>query len=281
MLVDAHTHVFELWPFAPVPDPKFRGSAELLCHEMNDAKVDRALVIASTVGGNHANNSFILSAAARHGEQLVPFLQVCPRAKAGHPSPLDQLRLFTDSGLFAGLTMVVDEPAWLLTPEADALLAVVAELRLPVNLALSAAGFPCLADCARRHSEVTFLINEMGNARIVAREPSAAYLAQVLTIRDCSNVLLKLSGFPRLAAEPWDFPFLPWLWLIRLWRDHVGAERLCWGSEYPAVLQHLTYRQSLEIIRTHATFLSPAERRLILGGNVSRILRLPEPALQR
>jgi L-fuconolactonase len=275
MVIDAHTHVFARWPFAPVPDPDLRSSADSLCHQMTTAGVDRALVIASVAGGNDDNNAFVLSAAACHDRHLVPFIHLPVRELSSQRFQFRQLESLPFSQRIGGLATVVDEPAWLMSQEADTFFREVADQGLPVNLALPATGFASLASCAGRHPGVTYLVNEMGNARVLAHQPLVTYIAHVLAIKPCPNVVLKISGFPRLAEHPWDFPFQPWLWLVRLWRDHLGAERLCWGSEFPGAMCHITYRQSLEIVRTHASFLTVAERRLILGENVARILRTP------
>jgi hypothetical protein len=38
----------------------------------------------------------------------------------------------------------------------------------------------------------------------------------------------------------------------------------------PNVLRHCTYAQTLDHIRRHADFIPPADRDLVLGGNLSR-----------
>ena len=45
-----------------------------------------------------------------------------------------------------------------------------------------------------------------------------------------------------------------------------------WASDYPACTPHISYRQSLEIIREQAAFIAPADLPLILGGTMQAIL---------
>ncbi len=57
---------------------------------------------------------------------------------------------------------------------------------------------------------------------------------------------------------------------------HFGPERLCWASDYPVVLPYMTYRQSLEAVRTHCSFIREKDMDLILGDNMARLLGLQE-----
>ena len=51
----------------------------------------------------------------------------------------------------------------------------------------------------------------------------------------------------------------------------LGADRLLWGSDWPPVSRHVTYRQSLEIVRTFATELDEGDRAKVLGENAARV----------
>lgn|GEM_PF-5791351 len=57
-------------------------------------------------------------------------------------------------------------------------------------------------------------------------------------------------------------------------RCSSSATALCWASDYPPVLCHMTYQQSLEAGRTHSTFIPKDDLELILGGNLARLLDL-------
>ncbi len=48
---------------------------------------------------------------------------------------------------------------------------------------------------------------------------------------------------------------------------------MVWGSDYPACTPHISYRQSLEVLREHAGFIAPADLPLVLGGTMSALLR--------
>jgi len=70
------------------------------------------------------------------------------------------------------------------------------------------------------------------------------------------------------------FPFPAHTNIIKRIYDHVGADRLLWQSDMPHLLRICTYKQSLELLSHHMSFLSGSEIAAITGGNASRLLRL-------
>jgi predicted TIM-barrel fold metal-dependent hydrolase len=87
------------------------------------------------------------------------------------------------------------------------------------------------------------------------------------------NIHLKLSGFHYVSGTSWGFPYPDTERVIRALYQSFGAERLCWGSDYPVVRAHMTYRQSLEAFRKHCAFVPKSEQEQVLGGNLAAMLR--------
>ena len=54
--------------------------------------------------------------------------------------------------------------------------------------------------------------------------------------------------------------------------EHIGADRLIYGTDMPMVGRFCTYRQTLDQYRTHSDFLSESERQSIIGGTAARVL---------
>jgi predicted TIM-barrel fold metal-dependent hydrolase len=54
--------------------------------------------------------------------------------------------------------------------------------------------------------------------------------------------------------------------------ENFGAHRLCWGSDYPVSQRYMTYRQTLEIVRTHCAFIPAADMQQVLGGTMRTVL---------
>lgn len=62
--------------------------------------------------------------------------------------------------------------------------------------------------------------------------------------------------------------------LLRQVHEVFGADRLMWGSNYPAVSKVCSYRQTIDFIREGCAFLSDSDRAKILGGTAQRIFDL-------
>jgi predicted TIM-barrel fold metal-dependent hydrolase len=55
-------------------------------------------------------------------------------------------------------------------------------------------------------------------------------------------------------------------------RDLFGAAKLIWGSDMPNVERFCTYRQCVDYVRSYCSFLTPAEKDQILGGNAAQFI---------
>jgi predicted TIM-barrel fold metal-dependent hydrolase len=104
------------------------------------------------------------------------------------------------------------------------------------------------------------------------RRPLPAAL-EALSARE--DVLFELV-FPISVGRTEDFPFPSALEAVHRLYDRFGPARLVWGSDAPNVERHCTYRQSLAYLADYCTFLSAADRELILGGNLAGLIRLDE-----
>ena len=47
---------------------------------------------------------------------------------------------------------------------------------------------------------------------------------------------------------------------------------MAWASDFPASAPHITYRQSLEVVREHAGFIDPVDLPSVLGGTMGAVL---------
>ena len=100
---------------------------------------------------------------------------------------------------------------------------------------------------ARRHPDVTIIMAHL----------SGCELRGILEIRDLGNVLIDTSGGPPVAE------------LVELAVEHLGADRVLYGSDLPG------RSPAVAVARVLGARLSPREKRQILYGNAARILKLP------
>jgi len=80
--------------------------------------------------------------------------------------------------------------------------------------------------------------------------------------------------FPITWGGFWDYPYPEAQTLIQQMRDLFGASKLIWGSDMPNVERFCTYRQCVDYVRKHCTFLSASEKDAVLGGNVAQLFGL-------
>jgi len=87
------------------------------------------------------------------------------------------------------------------------------------------------------------------------------------------NLLIEIM-FPITWGGVWDYPYPEAQVLIRQMRDLFGATKLVWGSDMPNVERFCTYRQCVDYVRKHCSFLSASEKDAVLGGNIAQLFGL-------
>ena len=96
---------------------------------------------------------------------------------------------------------------------------------------------------------------------------------EVLAAYRRDNLMIEIM-FPITWGGVWDYPYPQAQELIRHMRDLFGASKLVWGSDMPNVERFCTYRQSVDYVRKHCTFLTAAEKDAVLGGNATELFSL-------
>jgi predicted TIM-barrel fold metal-dependent hydrolase len=285
MIIDAHCHAWQTWPYRPaVPDPNTRARAEMLLREMDQAGVGRAVLIAASIDANPDNNEYTASCAAASSGRLVAFPAVDCRWQATHHTPgaddrlREVLRRFDPPG-FTHYLHEDGDPSWLLSPDGLAFFAVAEAAGLVVSLACGPTQLPTVRAVADRFPGTPFLIHHLG--RVTAEPPDVPGMRALLDAASSPNIYVKLSGFGYAVTDGWNFPCTPALATTRALYEHFGARRLCWGSDYPVSQRYMTYRQSLEIVRTHCAFIPDSDMQQVLGETMRTLLDNARTTLHR
>ncbi|NEE04713.1 amidohydrolase family protein [Phytoactinopolyspora halotolerans] len=280
MIVDAHCHAWRRWPYSTdVPDPAERGSVATLVYEMDRAGVQRALVVCACIGGadprtaNPDNNAYVAAAVAACPDRLACLVDVDSRWSDSYhrPGMVERMEVAVRAAGAVGIThyLAEDDDGWLGTGEAIRVFRRLAELGLVASVHAPPPWLPSIAALVRAVPEARVVLHHQG---LVAPGSArfAADLRALTALASAPHVYVKVSGFHYLTQRQWDFPFRDTHMVLHALVDAFGPERLLWGSDFPVARPHLTYRQSIEVVREHAGLSSDAVAS-ILGGTAARM----------
>ncbi len=164
-----------------------------------------------------------------------------------------------------------DDGEWLHSPEGLAFFRVAAEKKLIASIALRPEQHTALRRLAQQVPTLPILCHHLAGLR--AGDSGSPALREVLASAKLPNIYLKFSGFAYCSRVNWDFPYVDTHEIIRTLYETYGADRMCWGSDYPVVRFFMTYKQSLEAFRTHCRFVSEPDKKKILGETLANLLR--------
>lgn len=279
MIIDSHCHAWPLWPYQPpVPDDTHRGKIEQLLNEMELNGVDQSMLVCAQIDRNPRNNDYIAQQVSRYPTRLHQIVDHDSEWSSTYhqPGSADRLQAMIDQWPIKGFThylAAADDGSWLYSDEGQRVFKIAEKYNLIVSLSTSTHHQPAIRRAAEMFPTVSILIHHMGWVKVDEAEPREG-LKQVLESAKIPNIYLKFSGFA-YATHPntnWDYPYTDTHDIFRAEYEHFGAERMCWGSDYPVVRFFMTYRQSLEAFRQHCTFIPEADKAQILGGTLERLL---------
>jgi len=274
-ILDSHCHAWRTWPYARVPDAESRATAELLLYEMDAHSVERALVVCAAIDENPDNVAYVAAARDRSPDRILLVADLdCTWSDSYHrPGSAERLCALDDRFGLTGFAhyLADDNDGWLAGDEADAVFAVAAERGLVVSLGASPAWQEDLRAVAHRHPTVPVLCQTLGGVPAGDGVDSPA-LREVLASADVESIYVKVAGLHYCSARGWDYPWPDAVAVLERIAEAFGPERLCWGSDFPASTRFTTYRQSLEVVRSHCPFFGEDDLRLVLGGTLSGIL---------
>lgn len=277
MTIDAHTHVWENWPYQPpVSDSATRSRAEQLLFQMDRNDVERAVIVCARIGDNPNNVDYALDASARHPGRFVVFPDIecrwAPDFRA--PGAVRRLEQALSRWDFAGFTLYLEESEdghWLTGPEGLPFMQLAAERSLLVSLSALPHQLDAVAALADRLPTLRILLHHLAHVGDRYAQ-SLNSCAQAITLAKRANVHLKYSGMGNVTLPTHEFPFPH----AQAWWEPMlaafGPDRIVWGSDYPVSSQYMTYAQTLSMLRRHGPF-PVSTHKSILHDNMNRLLR--------
>jgi predicted TIM-barrel fold metal-dependent hydrolase len=262
---------------------------------MDAAGVDAAVVVSAALSGDLDNNEYVAGAVALCPGRLYQLVDVDSRwspsyHQAGAADRLAAVcdRLDERSGLVAGRSdrpspagvshyLAASNDGWLPSDEGRAFFAVASRRGLIVGLAAAPTWFADIRSVAASFPATPVLLNHLA---LVMLHPDGVAAALDIVRKGAGqpNLIVKVSGYYYDGSgPPSSYPFADRLEIVRAFYETWGPHRMVWASDYPASAPHITYRQSLDVIREHAAFIAPPDLPLVLGGTMQALLTGTRP----
>ena len=271
MIIDSHLHVWSddesRYPFSGMsrPGPGVRGSVELLNEHMNEAGVDRAVIVQPI----HYlyDNRYVAECLRRFPGRFAAVALVDPKS----PEAPDQLeRLVREQG-FGGMRLHLsrqDDPSALAAPDQDPLWRRVDELEVCFIVLGRAGDLPALEPIIERFPDIRVVLDHLGGPPLEESTPRPV-LDNVLRMARYPNVYVKVSNMNIMSRVP--YPHQDTFAIVRKVYDAFGPERLMWGTDFPHVLKAGGYVRALELLRDELDFLNDQDKEWLFSKTVQRV----------
>ena len=255
MIIDGHTHVASLdterYPLQPtgVGSGWFTDGFDVhaLLAAMDGAGVDRAVVV-QAVGAYGYDCRYAVDAVASAPDRLA-LVSCADPDRPDVPGAATAFRVFG-----VGAT----EPTWLTDGRGEAMWALAHEHGVGIVPVLWARDLPKLRPLVEAHPDVVLAVDHCGFP-----DPPDEPPAELLALADLPAVHLKVSTH---VLEPLADPAA---FVTRL-AEVFGADRLCWGSDFPQT-QSLAYPDMVALAHRAASGLDAAGQDAFLWGTATRL----------
>lgn len=270
LTIDSQVHAYERnhperpWRgFLPGPD---EVTGDDMVEAMDAVGVDGALLV-SAFSMYGYDPGYALEVHAKHPGRFGLIKPFDPQSE----TVAEQIDEWAGTpGVVGARVMLVAESVEADDPGLQRTLTAVAAAGIPVNV-LCLGKLPLLRELARRHPQTQMVLDHVGLAQPF--EPPApadpfADLANVLSLAECDNVAIKISGACTLSHEPFPYPDI-WEPLGKIF-DAFGFKRCMWGTDWTRAVKLLTYEQGVEAFRVNEQ-LSDSERCALMGESLAKI----------
>lgn len=263
--IDSHVHVWKehsRFPFAEGANvPPGDASVEKLLQLMAANGVARTVLI--QVIHYRWDNSYLADVLKRHPGKFQGVCRVDPM----DPAAPDTLSKLTAQG-FCGvrLSPAANESGdWISGPLMKPLWSRCVALKVPMTLLIPASRLPQVVPLLESNPELTVVIDHMADCPLDRPD----LLAGLLALARYPKVFVKISHLWSLSKQA--YPYRDALEQVKKLRDHFGAARLMWGTDWPIAPELLGYSERVKLYDEQLSFLNDNERADVLYRTVQRV----------
>ena len=286
MIIDSHCHAWKYWPYqnnnehepneSGVPNPEIWGNVEQLIYEITRNGVDQATIVSAQIWHNPENNKYISDSVEKYSDKLHQFVDLDSYwSDTYHTSDSDvRLNEFMEKMKIIGFTHYLsheEDGDWLISPEGRKLFSFAEKNGLIASIACTPRHQENIRKVAEAFPELPILCHHM--SLMSSDLKKIDQMEDVMRSSEHENIYLKFSGYNYILGENnrWNFPYSDAMWVYKEAYENFGP-RMAWGSDFPVVKFSSTYKQTLEVIRSHCEFISKKDKEMIMGGNLVNLI---------
>ncbi len=270
LTIDSQVHAYERnhperpWSgFLEGPD---EVTGDDMVAAMDAVGVDGALLI-SPFSLYRYDASYVLDVYAKHPDR---FGVIRPFDAQSETVAADIAEWTATPGVVGVRVMLAAQPYEADDPGLNSIFAACARAGVPLNV-MCAGKLPLMLELARRNPDTQVVVDHVGLAQpFVPPAPPEPFadLANVLSLAECDNVVIKISGACTLSHQPFPYQDI-WEPLGQIFAA-FGLDRCLWGTDWTRAVRLLTYEQGVEAFRVNDQ-LSDSERSTLMGGTLAKI----------
>ena len=268
-IIDIHPHIVspdtKKYPLDPLGGTQSTWSTERpttyddLLRAMDDAGVAKAAIVHSSTAYGY-DNSYVADAVQAVPSRFTGVYSIDVLA----PDAVKRFDYWLGRGgtgmrLFTTGSTLPDQATWFADKRTHPAWAYAGEAGLPVCMQMTPQGFPQLRELMRQFPKVRIILDHLARPQLVDGPPYAAD-RDFFAFADNPNVFLKVTPLNYMPAD-WG-KATPESFFGKL-VGAFGAERMAWGSNFPATAGTLT--DNLAQARKALASLSAADQAWIFG----------------
>jgi predicted TIM-barrel fold metal-dependent hydrolase len=265
VIIDSHLHVWQADVDYPDPavttvSPVCHVPVELLIGYMDELQIERAVIVQPMFP--REDNRYIVECCQQLPDRLAAVCVVDPnvsgadrRLRSWHargcrglrlrPRVATEERCFGDSSTY---------PLW----------TAASELGMVVSLLANTEHVATIVALADRFPDATLVVDHLAHPNMsrTDRQP-------LMDLAACPNVIMKISGFPYFAVDP--YPYGDCRPLVEEIYAEFGPHRMMWGSDFPHILLQSGYLRSLRLLPRLLPDINAGELATIRYHNAKRL----------
>lgn len=263
--------------FIPAEFTDYKVLVEYLEAYMTFSGVDRACILQNPCYGDQ--REYVGEIVKKNPKKFVSFGKVDPRDRDTVVSQIDDLMdNYGNIGIKLEIPDVpfkMDDPSydfmWKYMQDKDGIVA----MDLGWGTGKYDFNIEELTNVVKKYPKMKLMLCHMGVSRLwdLNQKYPYPYLTKTLKLLDTNkdNLYLDMAMVPQANVAD-EYPFYRGQEIMRYVKSFCGFDRIMWGSDFPSVLLHCTYKQSLDFVTKCCPFLTEDDLAGILGKNAIRFL---------